>query len=300
MSEALTAPKNPRAQRSETFRKANWAERTAIHETVAAAKAEAMNARRRLGAAYLAAHPPWIEIPYDTAYAIADMREETAALREEAVRLADGRAAQANNIALEFPVLGRDFPADSACVAFGLGPRVIAPLTRYFGMLPVFFNMFVTRAHNTEMQLNSAHLAHLDPEDVISLKVFVHLTDVDEDCGPFHALPAHLTQKLLEKLDYRNIDRLTDAQLDEMVGFDKMNRALGPAGTVAFGDTTRCLHFGGRPRAAGKPVRDMIVYQYLLPTSFLFDPDGTHPNFMPQLAATGDDTWDALIGARFT
>ena len=79
-------------------------------------------------------------------------------------------------------------------------------------------------------------------------------------------------------------------------------QVLGPAGTVALADTTRCLHFGGRPRAAGKPVREMIVYQYLLPTSSLLNPDGDEPprRFLPQLEATGDDERDALLGHRFT
>ena len=52
----------------------------------------------------------------------------------------------------------------------------------------------------------------------------------------------------------------------------------------------------------GKPVRDQLVFQYLLPTSLLFpiDGDAKHPRFLPQLDPTGDEHWDALIGARFT
>jgi len=79
-------------------------------------------------------------------------------------------------------------------------------------------------------------------------------------------------------------------------------KLTGPAGTVGLVDTTRCLHFGGRPRKPGKPVRDQLVFQYLLPTSLLFpvDGDAKHPRFLPQFDATGDAHWDALIGARFT
>ena len=87
-----------------------------------------------------------------------------------------------------------------------------------------------------------------------------------------------------------------------MVGWDSVVKVVGPAGTVAFADTTRCLHFGGRPRAAGKPLRDMLVYQYLLPTSLLFpiDGDARQPRFFPQLEPTDDDSWNALIGASLT
>jgi hypothetical protein len=179
---------------------------------------------------------------------------------------------------------------------------VLAPIVRYLGMMPILFNMFVTRAATTELQVTSAHLFHLDPEDVISFKVFVHLTDVDDDCGPFHALPADLSRPILAERDYRGVDRLTDEEIDRLVGWDKVVKVTGPAGTVAFADTTRCLHFGGRPRAAGKPLRDMLVYQYLLPTSLLFpiDGDGKQPRFFPQIVAGDDRNWNALFGLSHT
>src|SRR6185436_14659890 len=124
-------------------------------------------------------------------------------------------------------------------------PLILAPIIRYCGMLPVLFNMFVTRAYQKEIQANSAHHFHLDPEDTISFKIFVHLTDVDEDCGPFHALPAGLTENVLEKLGYRGVNKVTDEDVSRLVGWDQVVRVTGPAGTVAFVDTTRCLHFGG-------------------------------------------------------
>jgi hypothetical protein len=143
---------------------------------------------------------------------------------------------------------------------------------------------------------------HLDPEDVVSHKVFVHMTDVDDGCGPFHALDADATQKILSAVSYRGVDRVSDAQVKDMVGWGAVGKFCGPAGTVVFADTTRCLHFGGRPREPGKPLRYMLVYQYLLPTSFLFpiDGDAEPPRHLPNLVPTGDEHWDALIGARYT
>ncbi len=231
-----------------------------------------------------------------------DLTSETAAAREEAIDLADGRSSQYNNGSLEFPVLAETFAADSQTIRLGTSPLILAPIVRYFGMLPVLFNLFVTRAHSMEFLPNSAHMFHLDPEDTISFKAFVHLTDVDEDCGPFHALPADKTQTVVNTVGYTGVGRITDEKVSELVGWDSVARFLGPAGTVAFADTTRCLHFGGRPRRAGKPVRDMLVFQYLLPTSLLFpiDGDAKHPRFIPQLQPTGDDHWDALIGAKWT
>ncbi|MEJ2089426.1 MAG: hypothetical protein P8Y69_13340 [Gammaproteobacteria bacterium] len=289
--------------RREAFLAADFPERTAIHDTVAAMKAEALEARRALGNRYLERHGARCVVPRETAFARLELSpEETAAAREEAMTLAEGRAAQADNRALEFPVLGKNFPADGAVLALASSPCLLAPIVRYFGMLPVLFNVFVTRAHTTELLPKSAHHFHLDPEDVLTHKVFVHLTDVDEDCGPLHVLPADTTQTVLKAVDYRAIDRVTDEQVADLVGWDSVVRFCGPAGTVVFADTSRCLHFGGRPRRPGKPVRYHLVCQYLLPTSFLFPVrgDAEDPRHLPTLEPSGDEEWDALIGACHT
>ncbi len=300
MEQAVLAPPT-KTQRTEAFRRASWTERVAMHEAIAAHKAAAIEARQAIGRRYLAEHDGALVVPAG-AVTFLDLAAETRAARDEAIRLTEGRASQASNGSLEFPVLAQDFPAESEGVRLGTSPPILAPIVRYFGMMPILFNMFVTRAATTELLENSAHRFHLDPEDVVSFKVFVHLTDVDDDCGPFHALPADRTKQILDVQGYRGIDRLTDQDVDRLVGWDAVVKVVGPAGTVAFADTTRCLHFGGRPRAPGKPLRDMLVYQYLLPTSLLFpiDGDGKQPRFFPQLEATGEAAWDALIGARFT
>jgi len=302
MDAPLTLATPSKDDRKHAFRNATWPERLAMHEAIAAHKAEAIAARRDLGRRYLVRHPAGCEVTRERAIAQQDLAAETLGASEEAIRLAVGRTAQHNNGSLEFPVLAHDFDADSETLRLAVSPLVIAPIVRYFGMLPVLFNLFVTRAHTTAFLEHTAHMFHLDPEDVVSLKVFIHLTDVDDDCGPFHALPANLTQKILDEVPYRGIGRITDEQVGELAGWDNVVKVMGPPGTVAFADTTRCLHFGGRPRKPGKPVRDMLVFQYLLPTSLLFPIDGDtrHPRFLPQLEPRGEAEWDALIGATHT
>jgi hypothetical protein len=285
-----------------SMRTATIADRVATHDELAAARAEAIDARRELARSYLAANRPTITVEQDRAVALASLIDETRDARDEASALAAGRKASVDNRALEFPVLGHEFAADGPVVRFGTDPLVLAPVVEYCGMVPILFNLFVTRAHQQELVVDSAHRFHIDPEDVRSFKVFVHLTDVDEDCGPFHALPAALSTKVMDEVAYAGISYLDDDRVAELVGWDNVVQAIGPAGTVAFADTTRCLHFGGRPRAEGKPVREMVVYQYLLPTSILFTGDKAHAarDFLHQLEPSGDDVWDALIGATHT
>ena len=280
----------------EGYANATFAERQRWHDDLAEQKAEILAERIDLGEDFVDAHPSDIEIPYSRAVTSVVEVERTRAAREEALALNNTAPTKLNNVALEFPLLGHQFAPDGPALALGSDPYFLAPVARYFGMLPVLYNVFVTRAHQTEVIDDSPHRFHLDPEDTTSFKLLVHLTDVDDDCGPFHALPAHRTQQVLGAVDYRGVERLDDAKVHELVGWDDVVRVTGPAGTVAMADTTRCLHFGGRPRAEGKPMREMLVYHYLLPTSLLFASDGQR-NFLPQLAPTGDRTWDALIGA---
>lgn len=293
----MTGDGDYRARRA-AFGTKSFGERQQSHHEIAARKADALAARADLGRAYVERHGNGIVVPNDRGVGVVDLVDETAAAREEALALAAGRTARINNGALEFPVLGHEFAAGGPVIALATQPLLLAPVVAYFGMMPILFNAFVTRANQIEMQANSAHNFHLDPEDTVSFKLFVHLTDVDADCGPLHVLPADLTQKVLDAVDYRGVTMLDDAQVAEVVGRDEIVAVTGPAGTVALADTTRCLHFGGRPRAAGKPVREMIVVHYLLPTSVLFAEHNENPRrFMTQLDPTGAPEWDALLGA---
>ena len=284
------------------FRHASWPEREAMHNAIAEYKAGAIAKRIELGRRYLEAHPSGIEVPFEQAVAKVSLVEETRAARAEAIATCQGRTPQHDNGSLQYPALAHDFPADPEAIRLATSPLLLAPIVRYCGMLPVLFNFFVTRAYQDALNTQSPHHFHLDPEDVISFKVFIQLTDVDDDCGPFHALAANRTREVLRAVDYSGITFLTDERITELVGWDSVFKLTGPAGTVGFADTTRCLHFGGRPRKADKPIRDHLVFQYLLPTSLLFpiDSDAKHPRFLPQLEANGDEHWDALIGARFT
>jgi len=300
MNASVTTPS--KAERIEMYRTASWPQRLAVHDAISACKREAMDARRELGRRYLERHPGGAVVPYERGSLALDLVSETAAAREEALALSTGSPSQHESLSLQYPVLGQDFAAGSDAIRFGLSPVVIAPITRYFGMLPVLFNMFVTHAFKTEFNPASPHAFHLDPEDTISFKVFVHLTDVTSESGPFHTLAADATDKVLRAVGYSGIQYISDQQVADLVGWDNVTEFTGPKGTVALADTTRCLHFGGRPRTANQSVRSMLVYQYLLPTSLLFpiDGDAKHPRFLPQLESRGDDEWDALIGAKLT
>lgn len=299
MSTLAARASSPIIERAKAFRGATWPEREALHRQMAERKADILEARRELGGCYLERHPGGCVVSRERAVERLSLPAETREAREEAFGMANGRPAHRDNGSLEYPLIGQDLPARSAAVALATSSLLLAPIVRYLGMLPVLFNVFVTRAFATELRPDTPHRFHLDPEDVTSFKVFTHLTDVDDDCGPMHVLPADATQAVLETVGYRDIDKISDNEVDALVGWDAVVTAIGPPGTVALADTTRCLHCGGRPRAPGKPTRYVLVFHYLLPTSPLFPVNGDdeNPRHLPHLEPTGEDHWDALIGA---
>ena len=117
-----------------------------------------------------------------------------------------------DNQSLEFPVLGHQFAANGPVLSLATSPSTVAPLVTYFGMPPILFNIFVTRAHMTQLLPDTAHRFHFDPEDTITHKVFIHLTDVDDGCGPLHVMKADRSLSLMRQTGYREIERIDEDQ----------------------------------------------------------------------------------------
>jgi hypothetical protein len=129
------------------------------------------------------------------------------------------------------------------------------------------------------------------------MKVFVHLNDVDEQTRPFTALRADYSERVSKALNYAK-GRLTDEQVHGVVGRGHETTFLGPVGATAFCDTTRCLHFGGRP---GRDTRDLIVLYYSLPTATwlpLYPGDGEARILIPMLTPNEADPYSAALLGR--
>lgn len=188
----------------------------------------------------------------------------------------------------------KDFDNNSEIAKFARSPTVLLPIIEYFKMMPILFGFDINRADSNELLNWSSHYHHLDPEDTMQIKVFVYLVDVDEETRPFTALPAYLSQRVANKLNY-TVGRLTDEQVAKVVGPNQEKAFVGPAGTIVFCDTNRCFHFGGRP---GKYIRDVLVLYYSLPTSTWFpldENDGVARNLTPLLRPRKWNPFDRLV-----
>jgi hypothetical protein len=152
-------------------------------------------------------------------------------------------------------------------------PEVLRVVPNYMGMLPILHRITVLYSANDEEVEKSSQFFHLDPEDVIMTKIFVYVEDVDRDTGPTTALPADRSTDVRRNIDYRN-SRVPDEVIFEHGGRENLVECTGPAGTMAFLDTCRCVHMGSR--VAAKP-RYVVMIQYQTPYAAPAAPDGPLP-----------------------
>lgn len=105
-----------------------------------------------------------------------------------------------------------------------------------------------------------AELFHRDVDDLAFLKLFVFLTDVDDESGP-HIFAAGSHQKDV----LTRIARYSDEEVEAAVGADKILRLAGPAGT-SFIENTYGLHRGlpptKKPRLVFQPLYTLrpVIY----------------------------------------
>ena len=157
---------------------------------------------------------------------------------------------------------------ESAVARFALREDVLATVAAYLGAIPFLTSIQVFHSDAVEGVPTSSQLFHCDGDDVTQVKVFVLCTDVDETSGPLTVLDARRTDHVQRRTGYRYRQRLTDEQVRHAVGDGVAHPILGPTGTMAFVDTSRCFHFGSRV-APDSPPRLVTMIQYQTPYSFM-------------------------------
>jgi hypothetical protein len=155
-----------------------------------------------------------------------------------------------------------DFLEHPEIVEYCLDPKLLATAADYLGEPAVLrtVQLFLTPANETESGSQRWHYDHIPPRQ---LKLFVYLTPVAEDNGPFTFVPAEISEAFMASRgttwDEANRKTYTDEEVSTSCGTTAIRRLLGPAGAGGMVDTTRCLHYGGRAR---RGERTMMIIQY--------------------------------------
>lgn len=107
---------------------------------------------------------------------------------------------------------------------------------------------------------------HRDPEDLHVVKVFLYLSDVDEEAGPFEYIPGSQPGGRHGDLwpwRFRGGNYPSQEEMDDRFPRDDQYTGTGPRGTIILCDTSG-FHRGGFARS--KP-RVLSVYTYVSPAS---------------------------------
>jgi hypothetical protein len=146
---------------------------------------------------------------------------------------------------------------EPAWLGLALDPSLLAAVARYLGSAPLLsvtqlwispFALEAPDGHRLENRY------HCDWASERQLRVLVFVEDVTHDHGPLTLVSAARSRQVRAAREYsfdESACALTDDALFAHVGRDEPRGLCGPAGTVAFADTSRCFHQGSRVRREG-------------------------------------------------
>lgn len=140
---------------------------------------------------------------------------------------------------------------DSVFARFALQEPILQIANAYFRMLTQLRYYNVWRTFRTAAQAHASQLWHRDREDLQILKLFVHLSDIDDGAGPFTYAPGtHLLgpiKGMPESFLEGGVERSRDDQMAQIVPRDRWIVGRGARGTIIFADT-HGYHKGGLAR----------------------------------------------------
>ena len=154
-------------------------------------------------------------------------------------------------------------PVNLAITEFALHPQILGTVSRYIGSMPVLLKSSIWYSNGDEVGGRSQFF-HLDGEDVRTIKLLFMLDDIDELTRPFTLIPAKHSVETYKSLKRKGKIRFRNEKIPDDVFFSCAQRSsvvplIGPAGTAAFVDPTRCYHFGSRN---GTKARWLLMLHY--------------------------------------
>lgn len=139
-----------------------------------------------------------------------------------------------------------------------LDEKTIQILYKYYGsyFIPSYISIYRTK--NIGAQTSSgpyAHNWHIDKHPSDNLKLFICLSDITKEHGPFQFLSRTDTKYAFSN-DYKSCNNSSLNLLNE----DKKNLFTGKSGKRCIIDTTTCLHRAGIPESSNE--RTLLTFTF--------------------------------------
>jgi hypothetical protein len=133
--------------------------------------------------------------------------------------------------------------------------KILNVVTRYFGAQPTISNINCWWSFGDRETAKNAQFYHRDLDDFRFLKMFIYLTDVNEDNGPhIYVKGSHKSNKL------KQLRRFSDAEVNELFTRFNILTLTKPRGTTFIEDTYG-IHKGQLP-LKGKRLILQVQYSY--------------------------------------
>lgn len=140
-------------------------------------------------------------------------------------------------------------------------PRVIGAVSSYFGCMPTIDSIKAWWSLPGHDDAENEQFFHRDNDSIRFLKLFIYLSDVDEDCGPHvFVRGSHAQDGCLDRR------RFQDEEIENEFGANRVHRFTGAAGTVFLEDTYG-LHKGALP--TGRKRLLLQVRYTMIPSIFM-------------------------------
>jgi len=137
-----------------------------------------------------------------------------------------------------------DLDAVPEVLDFALSDPIIHAATGYLGEIPIL-GCITLYASLPNITIVGSQLFHRDQVDRKMFKALVAINDIDTETGPFTLIPADKTALVQRRTGYRR-GRINDDRIFAVLDTADKVTFTGPAGSVLFCDSSRCLHHGSR------------------------------------------------------
>jgi len=156
------------------------------------------------------------------------------------------------------PILeGVEFCRHPELIRFMVSRAILDSATGYLGTVPRLVGARLCWSPQNDTA-RSSQLFHLDYEDLTQLKVFINIFETTEEQGPLTFIPAEVSEQVQKSI--RRVSRVSDERIYEAGARNREVKLIGSAGSGAFLDTSRCLHYGSR---FNKRDRLVLIIQFL-------------------------------------
>jgi hypothetical protein len=257
--------------------------------------------RRQQLAAELAAGAA-VTIERDQGYVVCgpDMFDDVAEIVRAARAVAqdvdlDAKKAEANKPFMVKLVEKNVLTLDSPLLRFALRRDIVASAAAYLGVVPILQFANVMFSSHAAADPAKSQLYHCDSDEAEQVKVFILCEEVTADNGPLTFVPAWQSQVVRDTVQYKYKTRLTDGEVREAAQgpLEEVMLAGGP-GTMAFLDTSRCLHYGSRFRDTSAR-RLLVMLQYITPMAFILPEKFREGATFRRLAKDPTDEMTAMV-----